>query len=67
MVLAGRPGGCPWWSNITVPSLPCMYCSYFLPPCQVVGLLRELVSHLGPEDRDKVFYSTARDFYKLKL
>lgn len=34
---------------------------------QVVGLLRELVSHLGPEDRDKVFYSTARDFYKLKL
>ena len=34
---------------------------------QVVELLRELVSHLGPEDRDKVFYSTARDFYKLKL
>ena len=71
VALGGRTSLCP-------ASLPCtvamsclpaivLYCSYVLPPCQVVGLLRELVSHLGPEDRDKVFYSTARDFYKLKL
>ena len=34
---------------------------------QVVDLLKDLVSHLSKEEREKIFYSNAIKFYNLKI